>query len=63
MGIRAKIVLPFTLLFAVAILAAALLAAQATGRAVEERIQAMYGGNGNGHEHVEAAEDTLEPVA
>ena len=39
MGIRAKIVLPFTLLFAVAILAAALLAAQATGRAVEERIQ------------------------
>jgi hypothetical protein len=30
---------------------------------VEERIQAIYGGNGNGHEHVEAAEDTLEPVA
>lgn len=30
---------------------------------VEERIQAIYGGNGNGHERIEAAEDTLEPVA
>jgi hypothetical protein len=30
---------------------------------VEERVEAIYGGNGNGHERVEAAEDTLEPVA
>jgi hypothetical protein len=30
---------------------------------VEERIKAVYGGNGNGHELVEATADTLEPVA
>ncbi|NQT86840.1 HAMP domain-containing protein [bacterium] len=41
LGIRAKIVLPFTGLFAVTILAVALLAARGTARVVEERFQAQ----------------------
>ncbi len=41
LGIRAKIVLPFTALFATAILVVALLAAHGTARVVEERFQAQ----------------------
>ena len=41
MGIRAKIVLPFTLLFVATLLAVALLAAWATARLVDARLQAQ----------------------
>ena len=41
LGIRAKIVLPFTLLFLAAILVVASLAARATARVMDERIQAQ----------------------
>jgi len=41
MGIRAKIVLPFTILFLATIVAVALLAARATAHLVDERIQAQ----------------------
>ena len=41
LGIRAKIVLPFTALFVVVILVVALLGARATARVVEERFQAQ----------------------
>jgi len=41
LGIRAKIFLPFTVLFIVALVAVAMLAAWATGKGAEERIQAQ----------------------